>query len=81
MDLITNRQGVQIQIQRLSKITRKSLMKTTRSDSLIHMDFLSIISMSLLCCYKKMFSHMKTSMIRKNLVKHHYMREEIFKVT
>ena len=39
---------------------QKSLIKTLRIDLPIHTNFLSIISITLLCCCEKMFTHMNT---------------------
>ena len=41
-----------------TKITKKSLMKTLKSDFLIHKNSLTMISISLFCCFEKVFTQM-----------------------
>ena len=43
-------------------------MKTLKSDFLIHLNFLSMASMNIFCCYKKMFT--------LNKIKNHYLNME-----
>ena len=43
---------------------------------LMHTNFLTMISVSLFYCHEKLFTHMNTWMIGKNLMKHHYLKKK-----
>ena len=54
---------------------QKSLMKTSTRGLLIHANFISMISIPLFCCCKKVFIHTNLWMIWKNSRKHRYQRK------
>ena len=56
------------------------MLKTLKSYFLIDTDFVTMISISLFYYCKKVFTHVNTGMIGKNLMKHHYQTETIFTV-
>ena len=62
-------------------INNKCLMKFQRKYLLMHTSFLSMMSISLFHCCKKILSRMNTWMIGKNLMKHCYQRKKISTVT
>ena len=59
------------------RIIKKSLMKIYRNGSLVHISFLTMISVNLFYSYKKVVTHMKKCLIRKNSMKQ-LTRERIF---
>ena len=64
-----------------TKITNTSLIKNERNDFLIHTHFLITTIINLFYCWEKVFILMNIWMIGKNLMKHHYMKKNIFRVT
>ena len=62
-------------------ITEKSLMNTQRSNLLIHIKSVTIISINLFCFCKELFTHTNAWMIEKNSMKHHYLKKKSFTVT
>ena len=56
-------------------------MKNQRKDLLMKIHFLAMISINLFCCCEKVLTQMIAWMIGKNLLKHHYLKNEIFTVT
>ena len=51
------------------------------SNFLMHTHFLTMISISVFYCCKKVFTHMNTWMIGKNSMKHNDLKRKIFRVT
>ena len=51
-----------------------------KSDFLIHTNFLDMITISLIYCCEKVFTHMNIWMIGKNSTKLHYLKKKIFTV-
>ena len=52
-------------------LMKKGMMESSRNYFLIHKNFLTMISINLFYCFEKVFTHMNTSMIRKNSTKRH----------
>ena len=66
--------------QKCNKNHQKRLIKTQTNNFLIHANFVSLISINLLCS-KTMFIHKNTWMIEKSLMKYHCVKKEGFIVT
>ena len=60
---------------------KKSDENLKKNDFLIHINFLTVISLRLFYCCEKVFILMNIWMTGKNSTKDHYLKKKIFKVT
>ena len=65
----------------LEEQLQKKIDENLRTDLQIHTSSLTMISVSLVCCCEKIFTHMNTWVIGKKLIKHCYNKKKIFSVT
>ena len=56
-----------------NKIYRKKFHVNLKNVSLIHTNFLALISINLFCCCEKVLTYMNALMIGKNSMKNHYL--------
>ena len=66
---------------KLNKIKRIKKLNKKKKDLSTHLSFLTMIPISLFCCYKKVFILMSTRMIGESLMTQHYLKKENFIAT
>ena len=57
----------------LQQKLRNKVPRKLENNLIIHTNILAMISINLICCCKKVFTHRNTCMIGKNSMKHHYL--------